>query len=68
MSKKFTAKERKKLAQELIAADLDLDILGPSKKPRKSLKTPIEKLKNYNLILDIIFDNIFEKLLQNLLD
>jgi hypothetical protein len=56
------------LAQELIAADLDLDILGPSKKPRKSLKTPIEKLKNYNLILDIIFDNIFEKLLQNLLD
>ena len=58
MSKKFTAKEREKLAQELIAADLDfdLDILGPSKKPRKSLKTPIEKLKNYNLIVG---DSVF---------
>jgi hypothetical protein len=52
MSKKFTAKERKKLAQELIAADLDFDILGPSKKPRKSLKTPIEKLKKYELIVE----------------
>ncbi len=30
MSKKLTAKEREKLAQELIAADLDLDLLGPS--------------------------------------
>lgn len=41
------------MAQELIAADLDFDlnILGPSKKPRKSLKTPIEKLKNYKLIV-----------------
>jgi len=56
MSKKFTAKEREKLAQELIAANLDLDILGPSKKPRKSLKTPIEKLKNYNLIVG---DSVF---------
>jgi len=56
MSKKFTAKEREKLAQELIAADLDLDILSPSKKPRKSLKTPIEKLKNYNLIVG---DSVF---------
>ena len=52
--KKFTAKELEKLAQELIAADLDFDlnILGPSKKPRKSLKPPIEKVKNYNLIVE----------------
>ena len=56
MSKKFNAKEREKLAQELIAADLDLDILGPSNNPRKSLKTPIEKLKNYNLIVG---DSVF---------
>jgi hypothetical protein len=61
-SKKFTAKEREKLAQEVIAAerdhplDLDFDILGPSKKPRKSLKTPIEKLKNYELIVG---DSVF---------
>ena len=43
MSKKFNAKEREKLAQELIAVDLDfdLDILGPSKNTRKSFKTPI---------------------------
>ena len=55
--KKLTLKEREKLAQELIAADLDLDlILGPSKKPRKSLKTPIEKLENYNLIVG---DSVF---------
>ena len=55
--KKLTLKEREKLAQELIAADLDLDlILGPSKKPRKSLKTPIEKLENYNLIVE---DSVF---------
>jgi hypothetical protein len=54
MSKKLTAKEREKLAQELIAADLDL--LGPSKKQRKSLKTPIEKLNNYNLIVG---DSVF---------
>lgn len=58
MSKKFNAKEREKLAQELIAADLDfdLDILGPSKNSRKSFKTPIEKLKNYNLIVG---DSVF---------
>ena len=58
MSKKLTAEEREKLAQELIAADLDfdLDILGPSKNPRKSFKTPIEKLKNYNLIVG---DSVF---------
>jgi hypothetical protein len=54
MSKKLTAKEREKLAQELIAADLDL--LDPSKKQRKSLKTPIEKLNNYNLIVG---DSVF---------
>lgn len=48
----------KKLTQELIGADLnfDLDILGPSKNPRKSFKTPIEKLKNYNLIVE---DSVF---------
>ena len=54
MSKKFTPEELEKLAQELIASDFDpdLNILGPSKKPRKSLKTPIEKLKSYNLIVE----------------
>ena len=54
MSRKFTAKEREQLVQELIAADLDFDlnILGPSTKPRKSLKPFIEKLKNYNLIVE----------------
>ena len=58
MSKKFTAKEREKLAQELIAADLDLslEILGPSKKRRKSLKPPIEKLTNYKCIVG---DSVF---------
>ena len=58
MSKKFTAKELERLAQKLIAADLDFDlnILGPSKKPKKSLKTPIEKLKSYNLIVG---DSVF---------
>ena len=56
MSKKLTAKEREKLAQELIAVDLDLDILGPSKEPRKSLKTPIEKINNYN---SIVCDSVF---------
>ena len=54
MSKKLTAKEREKLVQELITADLDL--LGPSKKQRKSLKTPIEKVNNYNLI---VVDSVF---------
>jgi len=46
MSKKFNAKEREKLAQELITSDLDfdLDILGPSKNP------------NYNLIVG---DSVF---------
>ena len=58
MSKKLTAKEREKLAQELIAADLDfdLDILGPSKNPRKSFKTPIEKVTNYQIVVG---DSVF---------
>jgi hypothetical protein len=58
MSKKLTAEEREKLAQKLIATDLDfdLDILGPSKEPRKSLKTPLEKLQNYN---SIVGDSVF---------
>jgi len=58
MPKKFIAEELEKLAQEVIAAnvDYDLDILGPSKKPRKSLKTPIEKLTSYNLIVG---DSVF---------
>ena len=56
MARKFTAEERNMFAQELIADDFDFDILGPSKKPRKSLKTPIEKLKNYNYIVD---DSVF---------
>ena len=53
-SKQLTFKEREKLVQELITADLDpaLNILGPSKKPRKSLKPPLEKLKNYHLIVE----------------
>lgn len=53
MSKKLTAEERDKLAQEIIVgeADLDLSILGPSKKPRKSLKTSIEKVINYQIVV-----------------
>ena len=56
--KKLTLKEREKVAQELIAADLDFDlnILGPSKKPRKSLKPPIEKLKKYKYLVE---DSVF---------
>lgn len=60
MSKKWTAKELEKLAQELIATELDLnlDILGPSKKPRKrkSLKTPIKKVINYQIVVG---DSVF---------
>lgn len=58
MSKKLTAEEREKLAQKLIAADLDFDlnILGPSKKPRKSLKAPIEKVTNYQRVVG---DSVF---------
>jgi len=60
MSKKLTAEEREKLAQEIIAgvADLDsnLSILGPSKKPRKSLKTHIERLINCQIV---VADSIF---------
>lgn len=57
--RKMTFEERQKLAQELIAADLDdynLDILGPSTKRRKSLKTPGEKLTNYHIFVD---DSVF---------
>lgn len=53
-SRKLTAEERKKLAQELLkleASDLD-SLLGPAKKPQKSLKTPIEKLRRYKCIVE----------------
>jgi len=56
MSKNFTPEERDKLAQELIESNIDLNSLGPFKKPRKSLKTPLEKLKNYNVIVE---DSVF---------
>lgn len=51
--KKFTAEERQKLAKKVIAADIDfnLNILGPSKKRKKSLKTSLEKVTNYSLIV-----------------
>jgi len=52
MSKEFTREEREKWAQELIADDFDLDLLGGVKKPRKSLKTPIEKVQNYHLLVE----------------
>ena len=45
MSKKFTPEELDKLTQELIESNIDLNSLGPFKKPRKSVKTPLEKLK-----------------------
>lgn len=56
MAKKFTDEDREKFL-ELILADTDTEgdflenIFGPSKKPSKSLKTPIEKLNNYHLIV-----------------
>ena len=58
MSKKLTAKEQEKLIQELTSDDFafNLDILGPSKKPRKSLKTPIEKVTNYHIVVE---DSVF---------
>lgn len=58
MSKKLTPEEREKLAQKLISADLDFDlnILGPSKKLRKSLKAPIEKVTNYQRVVG---DSVF---------
>ena len=59
MSKKLTDEERREeLVQELIAADLDfaLNSLGPSEKPRKSLKTPIEKVTNYQ---EVVGDSVF---------
>ena len=54
MSKKFNKEEREKLAQELIRGDLNIsfDSLGPAKKSRKLLKTPLEKIKNYHLIIE----------------
>ena len=54
MSKKLTDKEREELAQELTSANysFDLDILGPTKERRKSSKTPIEKVKSYNLMIE----------------
>ena len=56
--KKVPSEKLEKLAQELIGADLDnaLDMLGPSKKPRKSLKPPLEKLQSYHLIVG---DSVF---------
>lgn len=58
MSKKLTTKEQEKLIQELTSDDFafNLDILGPSKKPRKSLKTPIEKVTNYQIVVE---DSVF---------
>lgn len=61
--KKLTAKELEKLGQELISQEEDLEcaldiLLGPSNDQRinYSLKTPSEKLENYNLLVD---DSIF---------
>ena len=56
MSKKLTFEEREKLAQELISTDFSLDLLVPTKKPIKSLKTPIEKVKSYHFIIE---DSVF---------
>jgi hypothetical protein len=57
MPKKLTDKEREKFAQKVIeAASSDLDsLLGPPKKSRKSLKTPIEKLNSYDSIINDSF-------------
>lgn len=54
MPKKLTYEERKKLAQEIIMCEsaFDLSILGPSKKPRKSFKPPLEKLTSYHIIVE----------------
>jgi len=58
MFKNLTAEEQEKFAQELIAVDIDFDLdsLGPSKGLRKSLRTPIEKVNNYNSIVE---DSVF---------
>ena len=56
MPKKFTDKELERLVQDLTADNRDsnfaFEFLGSSKKQRKSLKTPIEKLSSYNLIVE----------------
>lgn len=54
MSKKLNDEEKEKLIQELTKSNLDLglDILGPTKEVRKSLKTPIEKLMSYTLLVE----------------
>jgi hypothetical protein len=53
MLKKLTAKEEEDLVRELTTGDWNLDdLLGPSKKRSKSVKTPIEKLKSYHLIVE----------------
>ena len=56
MSKNFTPEERDKLAKEIIESDIDLDSLIPFKTPRKSLKTPLEKLTSYKVIVE---DSVF---------
>ena len=63
MSKRMTPEEEEKFIQKLTANDFDGDydkylenVLGPSKKRRKSLKTPIEKVRNYNSIVE---DSVF---------
>ena len=60
MPKKFTAEEREEFAKEIVSSwESNSDILeelGPSKKPRKSSKTPVEKLINYNWIVG---DSVF---------
>lgn len=61
MPRKLTAEQREKFVQELIAGEFESDlnnILGPFKGKglRKSLKTPIEKVINYN---SIVSDSVF---------
>lgn len=57
MSKKMTPEEEEKYIQALTADDVDFDkLLGPPKERRKSLKTPIEKVTNYNSIVE---DSVF---------
>ena len=53
MSKKLSPKEEEKLVEELIGTDFDayLNMLSSLKNSRKLLKTPIEKLRKYNIIV-----------------
>jgi hypothetical protein len=48
--------ERRKIANEMLKlseSNLDIDqLLGPSTGPKKSLKTPGEKLTNYHIFVD----------------